>query len=242
MEGYRVKNWSEFQHYKDRSPPWIRLHRALLDNYHFHSLPVASRALAPMLWLLASENKDLSSGIVEGSDEKIAFRLRQSVKDLRSALKPLIDSGFIERWHDASASLANDKHNATPETEAETDRTEAETETETETDAGGRTRPTLEELSLNHVGDWLAEKRAKGKYLQHDEQFILDYFKNYCQSKGKPYADYVAAFRNAFEWDACQPDRQRKQASRGKSAARQSAFAEQDYHAGIPDGFDVVGQ
>jgi hypothetical protein len=71
MAQYRVKNWAEFQHYKDRSPPWIRLHRSFLDDYDFHCLPVASRALAPMLWLLASENKDLSSGIIEGSDEKL---------------------------------------------------------------------------------------------------------------------------------------------------------------------------
>lgn len=48
------KNWTSFQHYKDRAPPWIRLHRGLLDDYEFQCLPVASRALAPMLWLLAS--------------------------------------------------------------------------------------------------------------------------------------------------------------------------------------------
>jgi hypothetical protein len=49
-------NWAELQHYKDRSPPWIKLHKKLLDNFEFQSLPVASRALAPMLWLLASEH------------------------------------------------------------------------------------------------------------------------------------------------------------------------------------------
>ena len=32
-----VRNWSDFQHYKDRSPPWIRLHRDLLDNYEFNA-------------------------------------------------------------------------------------------------------------------------------------------------------------------------------------------------------------
>jgi hypothetical protein len=49
------KNWSSFQHYKDRAPAWIKLHRGLLDDFEFSSLPVASRALAPLLWLLASE-------------------------------------------------------------------------------------------------------------------------------------------------------------------------------------------
>ena len=53
-----TKNWAEFQHYKDRSPPWIKLHKELLDDRQYQSLPLASRALAPMLWLLASETKD----------------------------------------------------------------------------------------------------------------------------------------------------------------------------------------
>lgn len=69
----------------------------------------------------------------------------------------------------------------------------------------------FEELSIDHIRDWLAEKRSEGRYLQHDENFILEYFRNYCQSNGKAYNDYVAALRNAFEWDACQPG-----AARGK--------------------------
>jgi len=28
----RVKNWGKFQHYKDRNPPWIKLHRGLLGG------------------------------------------------------------------------------------------------------------------------------------------------------------------------------------------------------------------
>ena len=30
------KNWSQFQHYKGRRPPWIKLHRALLDEDDNH--------------------------------------------------------------------------------------------------------------------------------------------------------------------------------------------------------------
>ena len=29
----RIKNWAQFQHFKDRSPPWIKLHREFLDDY-----------------------------------------------------------------------------------------------------------------------------------------------------------------------------------------------------------------
>jgi hypothetical protein len=111
----RIKNWSEFQHYKDRAPPWVKLHHSLLDNFEFHCLPVDSKALAPMLWLLASENLD---GSISDDLSKVAFRLRTSVKDVQTALKPLIDKGFVVS---DSNVLADCKQCALPETETETE-------------------------------------------------------------------------------------------------------------------------
>jgi hypothetical protein len=73
------KNWDTFQHYKDRAPAWIKLHRGLLDDYTFACLPVASRALAPLLWLLASEYE---KGKINASAKEIAFRLRVSEREL----------------------------------------------------------------------------------------------------------------------------------------------------------------
>lgn len=89
-----VKNWDEFQHYKDRSPAWIKLHRNLLDDYEYQSLPVASRALAPMLWLIASESED---GSIDALPEKLAFRLRMTAQDVIDAIAPLISNGFFIR-------------------------------------------------------------------------------------------------------------------------------------------------
>lgn len=109
-------NWAELQHYKDRSPPWIKLHKKLLDNYEFQSLPVASRALAPMLWLLASEHKN---GVIDATPEKIAFRLRMSESAAKDALKPLIEKGFFSVVDGDSGVLADRKRGAMPETEAE---------------------------------------------------------------------------------------------------------------------------
>jgi hypothetical protein len=86
------KNWKSFQHYKDRSPAWIKLHKGLLDDFAFSRLPVASRALAPLLWLLASEYEN---GDIDCSFEEIAYRLRMPENDFREALKPLIDAGFF---------------------------------------------------------------------------------------------------------------------------------------------------
>lgn len=109
-------NWTDLQHYKDRSPPWIKLHKKLLDNYEFQSLPVASRALAPMLWLLASEH---DHGVIDATPEKLAFRLRMSESVARDALKPLIDKEFFSVVSGDSGVLAASKRGATPETEAE---------------------------------------------------------------------------------------------------------------------------
>lgn len=110
------KNWSEFQHYKDRRPPWIKLHRSLLDDRDFMTLPVASKAIAPLLWLLASEDE---SGEFDAELGELSFRLRMQESEINDGLKPLIDKGF---FLDASTMLAPCFQVAVPETERETER------------------------------------------------------------------------------------------------------------------------
>lgn len=109
----KPKKWEEFQHYKNRCPPWIKLQKSLLDDYEFHGLHVASRALAPMLWLLASESND---GSFDAGIDRLAFRLRSDKKELSAALKELIDKGFFIVASDA---LAECKSDAMPERERE---------------------------------------------------------------------------------------------------------------------------
>lgn len=101
----RVKNWREFQHYKGRRPPWIKLHHGLLDNRAFLQLPIASRALAPMLWLIASER----DGEIPDAISEITFRLRMSEQDARDALAPLLAGEFFDSEQDASDRLAERK-------------------------------------------------------------------------------------------------------------------------------------
>jgi hypothetical protein len=87
------KNWREFQHYKDRSPPWIRLHRKLLDNRDFNALPPMACKVLVLLWLLASEETD---GVFDANAEDIAFRLRMPSKDVAQALPVLMEKGFLQ--------------------------------------------------------------------------------------------------------------------------------------------------
>jgi len=49
-----VKNFEQYQHYKDRKPPWIKLYNDVLDDYAFEVLPDASKAHLMLIWLLAS--------------------------------------------------------------------------------------------------------------------------------------------------------------------------------------------
>ena len=111
----KPKNWEKFQHYRDRCPPWIKLHRHLLNDRAYMNLPLASKAIAPLLWLLASESKD---GSFDAASEELAFRLRIASKDIEQGLKPLIDNGFFV---DASNMLAPCYQLAIPETERETE-------------------------------------------------------------------------------------------------------------------------
>ena len=105
----KPKNWHEFQHYKNRCPPWIKLHRTILDNYEFHKLPDASKALAMCLWLLASEGDE---GEIDANYEKLAFRFRSTEKKIEESLKPLIDEHFFYVVRDASTPIADSEQDA----------------------------------------------------------------------------------------------------------------------------------
>ena len=125
MRRLRIKNWAEFQHYRTRRPPWIKLHRGLLDDHGWHRLPETSRAVGPMLWLLASEHAD---GVIPYDLETIAFRLHMTADKVDAALGPLIGAGFVIEEHDASEPLAAGKQPASPESERES---ESESERDT---------------------------------------------------------------------------------------------------------------
>lgn len=103
------KNWDRFQHYKNRNPPWIKLHKDILDDYDWWQLPVASRALAPCLWILASCYDD---GVFDASNEVLSFRFRMTESEIEKAIKPLIDKGYFIV---ASITLADSKQSAMPE-------------------------------------------------------------------------------------------------------------------------------
>ena len=52
---YQVVNWEQFQHYKKRNPPWIKLYGRILDDYDFSTLDDHEKFQLMALWILAGK-------------------------------------------------------------------------------------------------------------------------------------------------------------------------------------------
>jgi hypothetical protein len=98
MSKYRIKGWGEFQHYKDRRPPWIKLHRTLLDNREYHMLSDGAGKALPLIWIMAS---DFGGELPD--DGTAAFRLRATEAEYHAVISELVKRGFVEQvaTHDA---------------------------------------------------------------------------------------------------------------------------------------------
>jgi hypothetical protein len=83
----RIKDWHDFQHFKDRTPPWIKLYRYLLDDPEWHSLSGDDAKTLVMLWLIASEHKDMKGDLP--NVKTLAFRLRTTETKLNQSLTKL---------------------------------------------------------------------------------------------------------------------------------------------------------
>lgn len=118
---YRVKNWENFQHYKNRNPPWIKLHFAIFASEDWAMLADASKLLAVVCMLVASRH----DGMVPNNPGYIK---RVAYLDDLPDLTPLIECGFLENPQaDASAAQADastPQADARPETEQRQNRTE----------------------------------------------------------------------------------------------------------------------
>lgn len=63
MKYLSIKNWKEYQSYKDRKPLWIKVYHEILDKYKedgtpgmWRSLPTEERLMLVCLWLLAARH------------------------------------------------------------------------------------------------------------------------------------------------------------------------------------------
>lgn len=109
----RIKNWKKFQHFKDRRPPWIKLHREILDQRDIMMISDCNFAFLIKLWLLASEDEGNEGKIP--SVEDIAFRFRMKKSQVINCLKD-VDNFLV---HDDIKMISERYHDGPPETETE---------------------------------------------------------------------------------------------------------------------------
>lgn len=196
---YKIKNWHQFQHFKDRKPPWIKLYRDLLDDVDWHDLdPKAAKHLV-MIWLVASEYDG------ELPDMKtLAFRLRVPENEAKSIVSKLSHwliqtdiSVISERYQVDSLEIETEK-----ETEREVEgKRETKRATRLPDDWHPRAEDGLDNLELAKFRDyWKAVPGQKGVKLDWDATW-----RNWLRTAGKsptnakPSVEVRTGPRNVFK-------------------------------------------
>lgn len=118
---FSVRNFEQFQHYKDRNPVWIKLYNSLLEDYEFGLLPDASKAHLIAIWLLASRFKNL----IPLDGKWVAKKINATSTVDLTILK---NAGFIQYNQECSNLLADCYQNAIPEKRREREQVREETE------------------------------------------------------------------------------------------------------------------
>jgi hypothetical protein len=113
MEYLIIPNWENHQHYKDRSPPWIKLSTSTFQDYEFARLQDASKLLAVCIWTLASRYSTSTEGRIPCDFEFIKRQCNLSDFVTIDNLQELINKGFLIS---DSVMLAECKQGVRPET------------------------------------------------------------------------------------------------------------------------------
>ena len=115
----RIRNWSKHQHFKDRTPPWIKLYRDILDDPDWHGLSGDDAKTLVGLWLVASEDETRTGALP--NSRKLAFRLRITESELNQQLNRM--HSWLERVD--IIGISSQHQHATPETETEGEKEKA---------------------------------------------------------------------------------------------------------------------
>jgi hypothetical protein len=145
----RIKKWDEYQHYKERRPPWVKFHTSLLDNYELMALRASSKFLACGLLLLAAR----CDNVIPNDSLRIAKQLEMNTQQVTTGIEDLLRIGFVEpirRTRGAS------KVRAGRYAQAETDSSSEKTAKPTE--AGKRSKQEPVDLKIVEQDGFHAER------------------------------------------------------------------------------------
>jgi len=110
------RNWKKFQHYKDRKPPWIKLHIELLDDYDFGQLTDMQQLVLLKIWMLYAK----LGKPIPNDTRWIGEELHINTRAIGKAIPALLSNNFIEIVEEsASTPQAPSKQLGPPETYSE---------------------------------------------------------------------------------------------------------------------------
>ena len=207
---FSVKGWEKHQHYKDRAPPWIKLHVALLEDYEFGCLQDASKAHLLAIWLLASKH-----------DNRIPLDPTWVGRRINASdpvdLDALVKAGFLviegpakaetqaesTLSQDASDTLAGRSENATSENREQ--RTETEKDAQKASPSSPRAKPGRDPLGTRLPEEWglseelfewsMTEARAPPSVIHAEVPRFRDYWRAKPGASGRK-TDWDATWRN----------------------------------------------
>jgi hypothetical protein len=165
----KIRNWDRWQSYrKDRNPPpWIKLHRQLMQNVEWVSLSDSQRGQLVAIWLLAG----CHGGVIPASASAIR---KLCFMDDEPDLELFISKGFIDGCQvDAKLTPTGCQDDA-PETETET---ETEQKRDRDRDRQEQTVPFFSVLSVedlskkSKVFEWVESNLPHAS--QEQREYIL---------------------------------------------------------------------
>jgi len=172
MSGFfGVRNWEEFQHYKDRDPSWIKLYNRLLDDYAFGLLPDSRKWHLIGIFLLASRHNNRVPRDPSWVSRKIGAQVPVDLGVLERA-------GFLVML-EGEPLLAGAEQAASPEKEKRREETEEESMS---ADADGD--------DLFSEGEKTEEGKGKANYPSSFEDFWHNYPTDPLMSKKKAYEQW----------------------------------------------------
>lgn len=197
MRFLAVKNFEQFQHYRDRAPPWIKLHNAVLEDYEFARLPDASKWHLAAIWLLASRTNNRIPYDPSWIASKIGARSKVD-------LDTLVSAGFLVMISTATDPVAEPEQNASaPLERAEERRGRAEErrgETLHQPPAAPAEFGRFWQAYPRKVGKGAAEKAWKSALSRASPEQILDAVQR-AEWHGNPrFIPHPATWLNQHRW------------------------------------------
>lgn len=119
MSYLSVTKFDEYQHYKNRKPPWVKFYVSLLDPHHpLNELPIVTRYVFDRLLLLAAEYDNA----IPNDSELIAKLLRVPPGDCAESLASLEKGRWIKVTRTKRRASKGASKIAPPETEREAEK------------------------------------------------------------------------------------------------------------------------